>query len=156
MDVPGRLAPRADLRVGDADRQNVVAELQRHFIDGRLTSDELGERVAEALRARTFGELAVPLADLPVLSNLARVSSSDDIQPNSASHYEGFGLPVGALILLIGLVSMFWMFAVPGMHHLGGLGIWPIFIWAFFLIGRPPRGGRRDGSRRGGPPARYQ
>ena len=68
MDASGRAWPRAELRVGDADRRGAVAELQRHYVDGRLTTDELDERVAQALSARTFGELAIPLNDLPVQS----------------------------------------------------------------------------------------
>jgi hypothetical protein len=156
MDVPGRLGPRADLRVGDADRQTVVAELQRHYVDGRLSSDELGERVAEALRSKTFGELALPLADLPTLANLAPSPRPDLDYVQHDSPHAGFGMPVGALFLLIGVVSMLWMFAIPG-GHFGGMGIWPIFIWGFFIFGRPPRGGgRRGGSHRDGPPARYQ
>ena len=53
------------MRVGDADRQRVVAELQRHYVEGRLTSEELGERVDRALAARTEGDLAPLLEDLP-------------------------------------------------------------------------------------------
>src|SRR5262252_3018000 len=52
VDMSVRQWPRADLRVGDADRQRVVDELQRHYVAGRLTSEELGERVAQALSAR--------------------------------------------------------------------------------------------------------
>src|SRR4030081_2213518 len=104
MDVSGRLWPHPELRVGDADRQGVVAELQRHYIDGRLTSDELGERVAEALHARTFGELAKPLGDLPKLPD------STSIEPVEAPQDDwqdgGFALPVGAILVLIGVVSM--------------------------------------------------
>src|SRR4051794_29184071 len=58
-------APKSHMRVGDADRQRVVAELQRHYVEGRLTSDELGERVDRALAARTEGDLAPLLEDLP-------------------------------------------------------------------------------------------
>jgi hypothetical protein len=157
MDVPGRLWPRADLRVGDDDRQTVVAELQRHFVDGRLTSDELGQRVDEALHAKTFGDLAVLLTDLPILPSVAPSTSLEQIEPvdHDVPHF-GFGPPLGAILVLIGIVSILWMFAMPGIHHLGGFGFWPILIWGMFFIGRPPRRGRRDRWHRGGPPARYQ
>src|SRR4051794_19280901 len=56
---------RSQMRVGDADRQRVVAELQRHFVDGRLASDELGERLDRALAARTEADLQELLGDLP-------------------------------------------------------------------------------------------
>src|SRR5581483_9709472 len=56
---------RSQLRAGDADRRQVADELQRHYVEGRLTSDELQERVRQAMAARTFGELDALLRDLP-------------------------------------------------------------------------------------------
>ncbi len=53
------------IRASDADRDRVTARLQEHFAAGRLTRDELDERVATALHATTFGELRPVLADLP-------------------------------------------------------------------------------------------
>ena len=50
-------------RAADADRQRVVAELQRHYVDGRLSSDELDQRVERALAAGTYCELDELLAD---------------------------------------------------------------------------------------------
>jgi hypothetical protein len=61
-DLPSR-APAG--RVGDAERDHVVALLQEHCADGRLALDELSERVGAALAARTRGELERTLADLP-------------------------------------------------------------------------------------------
>jgi hypothetical protein len=148
MDAPGRLWPRADLRVGDADRQTVVAELQRHFIDGRLTGDELGERVDQALHAKTFGELAVLLTDLPALDSSALATPDDTDPVEYESPHFGFGPPLGAILMVLGIITILSMFAFGG--HMGGIGLWPILIWGFFFIGRPPGGGRRDRWRRGG------
>jgi hypothetical protein len=53
------------LRASDADRERVAARLRDHFAEGRLTRDELDERITAALNARTFGDLRVPMADLP-------------------------------------------------------------------------------------------
>ncbi len=50
------------IRASDADRDRVTARLQEHFAAGRLTRDELDERVATALHATTFGELRPVLA----------------------------------------------------------------------------------------------
>jgi Domain of unknown function (DUF1707) len=152
MDVSGRLWPRSDLRVGDADRQGVVAELQRHFVDGRLSSDELAERVSQALNARTFGELAIPLGDLPVLSNPA-APQPPAVGPNDDLPGFTFGPPLGALLVVIGVLAVLSIFVFPTWHG-GLLPFWPIFIWGFFFIGRPRRGGRRDRWRRG-PPTHY-
>lgn len=54
----------AHLRVGNADRDAAVAELQRAAQDGKLTPDELAERTAAAAGARTYGDLDALLADL--------------------------------------------------------------------------------------------
>jgi DNA replication protein DnaC len=58
-----RPAPR-DLRASDSDRDRFVTTLAAALADGRLTSDEHGERTEAALSARTLGELAALTADL--------------------------------------------------------------------------------------------
>jgi len=53
------------VRVSDADRERITARLREHFAEGRLTPDELDERVSAALNAKTFGDLRPLMADLP-------------------------------------------------------------------------------------------
>lgn len=53
------------IRTSDADRERVTARLRDHYAEGRLTRDELDERIAAALSAKTFGDLRRILADLP-------------------------------------------------------------------------------------------
>jgi hypothetical protein len=48
-----------------ADRERAVGVLRAGFAEGRLTQDELGERVALAYASRTYGELWALTADLP-------------------------------------------------------------------------------------------
>src|SRR5580692_8183441 len=52
-------------RASHADREQVVGDLQAAFVQGRLTADELDERVGQALAARTYAELAAVTTDLP-------------------------------------------------------------------------------------------
>jgi hypothetical protein len=59
------LTARDSLRASHEDRDRVVEHLRMAGGDGRLDSDELGERVGAALAARTYGELAALVADLP-------------------------------------------------------------------------------------------
>lgn len=54
-----------DLRVSDADREQVAQRLRRAAGDGRLTLEELDERVERAYAARTGSELAALTGDLP-------------------------------------------------------------------------------------------
>ena len=53
------------MRASDADREALTARLRDHYAEGRLTQDELDERVSAALSAKTFGELRTLTTDLP-------------------------------------------------------------------------------------------
>lgn len=53
------------IRVSDADRERVTARLRDHFAEGRLSAEELEERIAAALNAKTVGDLRRVLVDLP-------------------------------------------------------------------------------------------
>ena len=53
------------MRVSDAERDRVTARLREHFAEGRLTSDELEERITAALHAKTAGDLRQVMTDLP-------------------------------------------------------------------------------------------
>ncbi len=61
-------APAPYVRVGDADRDTAAAALGEHFAQGRLTLDELNARLDATLTARTHGELAQAVRDLPDLT----------------------------------------------------------------------------------------
>jgi hypothetical protein len=68
--VTGELSPqpegtRPELRASHEDRDRVVEALRVAAGDGRLTADELDQRLEVALTARTSRELAVLTADLP-------------------------------------------------------------------------------------------
>jgi hypothetical protein len=54
-----------DLRVSDADREQVAERLRQAGGEGRLTIDELDERVEAAYAARTGADLAKLTQDLP-------------------------------------------------------------------------------------------
>ena len=50
---------------GSADRERTVGVLRAGFTEGRLTQDELDDRIARAYAARTYGDLWALIADLP-------------------------------------------------------------------------------------------
>ena len=54
-----------ELRASHDDRERAAEIIRIAAGDGRLTADELDERLEKALTARTTGELAVLTADLP-------------------------------------------------------------------------------------------
>jgi Domain of unknown function (DUF1707) len=53
------------IRVSDADRERVAARLREHYAEGRLSAEEMDERISAALTAKTAGDLRRVLADLP-------------------------------------------------------------------------------------------
>ena len=59
------------LRASDEDRDRVAELLRVAAGDGRLTMEEFGQRLEEALTARTYGELAALTRDLPAAGGLA-------------------------------------------------------------------------------------
>lgn len=62
------MTERPDLRASDEQRDHAAAEIRDHYAAGRLTEDELNERLDAAYSARTQGELAELRSDLPALS----------------------------------------------------------------------------------------
>ena len=65
---PGRgdeVTSAGELRASHEDRDRVAELLRVAAGDGRLTAEELDERLEVALTARTYGELAALTTDLP-------------------------------------------------------------------------------------------
>jgi hypothetical protein len=59
------MATGYNVRVGDADREAVTAQLREHYADGRLTLEELNERLDQAFAAKTKADLNTVMRDLP-------------------------------------------------------------------------------------------
>ena len=68
---PGGEIARHELRASYDDRDRVVELLRVSAGDGRLTAEELDERLELAMTARTYGELARLVSDLPAEGSVA-------------------------------------------------------------------------------------
>jgi hypothetical protein len=66
---------RDRLRVGHADREQVIETLKIAFVDGRLAKDEFDARAGRALGARTRADLVALTADIPAVDRTARPSA---------------------------------------------------------------------------------
>jgi hypothetical protein len=88
-----------DLRASHADRELVVAALQRHTAAGRLTLDEFGERVDRALAAVTRGELAAVTRDLPT-------EPGPDPDPPTGPAFQHHQLAIAFLLAALTLVVL--------------------------------------------------
>ena len=60
------------LRASDAEREHHAELLREHAAQGRLTVDELDERLDRVYAARTVGELTPIVSDLPSPSRRGR------------------------------------------------------------------------------------
>ena len=157
-----------NVRVGDADREAVAAQLREHYADGRLTLEELNERLDQAFAAKTKADLFAVTRDLP---QAARPSGGiqDGARPGPAWPAPGYGSGnwgggpgqgdqgrrpgFGVFAPIMGLV---WLFVILGGFLLfGGIGgggrplAIVLFLAALALVRRLFGFGRRRGC--GGP-----
>lgn len=124
------------VRIGDAEREQLAATLSRHVGLGHLTIDEFEGRLEKAYAARTRGELAAVVADLP-----APVRTVREARPTDAKLPQAW-VPLAT----IGAVSMvIWLMTSLAQGH--PLYFWPVWVvlpWALALLAGPCR---RAGSR---------
>jgi len=98
------------LRASDADRERVAELLRDHCADGRVSFDELDERLERVYAARTYGDLDGPLADLP------RTGMTAPSAPLPAPRHAHSGRAVGAIAVwtLAAMLLVPAVFAVVG------------------------------------------
>ena len=129
----------SELRVSDADRERIAERLRLAAGEGRITADELEERLERAFGARTAGELEPLTADLPApRARRARRPMRPD-----------FGPYVGVSVMLIAI----W--ALTGMGYFWP--VWPILGWGISFVGPGRLGGpcRRRSSNPGSSTGRW-
>ena len=75
------MASGYNVRVGDADREAIAAQLREHYADGRLTLEELNERLDQAFAAKTKADLNTVMRDLPQARPAAGMPSGGTAWP---------------------------------------------------------------------------
>lgn len=134
---PGRSHP-SQLRIGNAERDQVIADLCKHFSEGRLDEAELEDRTARAAAARTSAELAVLLADLPPLAGPPAAAPT---RPPSRHLLARVALVVLlGPFLLTGVVGAGW--GLLGVAHAVSHAAFPLFVVAVVLLLSRRRGHR--------------
>ena len=73
----------ASLRASDHDRQLVADVITAAYADGRITRDELDERLEAAWNARTFGELTPITSDLVVQTTKVQYATTNSPGPTA-------------------------------------------------------------------------
>ena len=132
--MPGE-SSSTTIRASDAERDRMAAALAEHAGAGRLTQDELSERLDSVFAARTRGELEAVLHDLPVV-------------PGGPDSGRGRGQARGELrghLAAFVLVNLL----LVGIWALSGAGYfwpaWPLLGWGLGLASHASEahGGRR-------------
>jgi Flp pilus assembly protein TadB len=135
----------SELRASDAERERVVAFLREHALLGRLTSDELEERVGSAYAAVTVGDLERLIRDLPRPGHAPARRARPQRRPSPAL----IGVGAGALLLSVlplaalAVVAAVALAAVAALFAVGVL-LGPLVLVALLLLAvsrrrRPPR-----------------
>jgi hypothetical protein len=132
------------LRASDADRDAVAARLRAAHTEGRLTVEELYERLDAALAARTMGDLAPLTADLPVPSRPpARTGDEPDAGRGLSRREAPGGLRVAWGAWLTAVLVSVAVWGAVGVAR-GDTGyFWPIWVaapWGALLLARTLRG----------------
>jgi len=65
----------ANMRVSDAERNDIAEKLSKHYGEGRLDATEFQERLERAMGAKTRADLSGLLTDLPEADPPARVEA---------------------------------------------------------------------------------
>jgi hypothetical protein len=118
-------APQQDLRIGDAERSEMVDALSKHFAEGRLDEHEMRERVEKATAAKTRADLSGLLYDLPPLQ--PEGAPSPTTMPHRRHRFLMFLLVAFLAISVAGWIAAPWHFP------------WVLFFIFAFLVFR--RGG---------------
>lgn len=82
---PEQADDHGSMRASDTDRERVAEILRDAAAEGRITLDELDERLDETYRARTYAELAPITEDLPVPDNGGTVAARPGVPSTSGS-----------------------------------------------------------------------
>jgi Domain of unknown function (DUF1707) len=105
--VPGHSRYDYDLRIGDTERDAATAQLRDHFVAGRLTFDELTERIDLALTAKTQRQVDSLMADLPRPPRPARTEPAQPVPDQDAGRFLVFALLLFAMATWILILA--WM-----------------------------------------------
>jgi hypothetical protein len=114
------------VRASDEERESTVTLLREHGATGRLDVDELEQRVGAAYQARTRGDLATLLDDLPRTKSVVAAPRAHRPARRYAGHEWGVFARVSVLLIAIWAVS-------------GAGYFWPAWVmvwWGFALAMR--------------------
>jgi hypothetical protein len=111
------------IRVSDAERAEVADRLAAHFGEGRLNQAEFDERVAQAMNARTRGDLRGLFDDLPEPGPSAAPGVSVRGQHGPVQPLRSYVHPF-FLVLLVVVITAAGTAGEAVFGHVAGLKTW--------------------------------
>jgi hypothetical protein len=118
-----------DFRASDADRDRAAQDIREHFAAGRLTEEEMDQRVEAAYAARTDGELRRLLADLPQLP-ATRAEQRAELAARRRHLQRRLLQQSGGGLGLFVVCTVIW--ALSGGHDHGQF--WPVWILIVVIV----------------------
>ena len=125
--VGARSAPAVPVRIGDAERDRAISALSDHFAAGRLSREELDERVDQAMQARFDADLRPLFADLPRPEPAAAVRPAHAYPPALAMAFATLFWLI-PLLLILGLIAA----VITGAPWIIGGLIWVVILTKLF------------------------
>ncbi|WP_037495278.1 DUF1707 SHOCT-like domain-containing protein [Solirubrobacter soli] len=141
----------SELRASDAERERVVAFLREHALLGRLTNDELEDRIGLAYASVTVGDLEKLISDLPRANRQAAAPARRHHHAHTAHHrrqrppapaiaalgvgvllVSGVGLALIATVVAIGVALLAAVFALS-------MVLGPVLLVALLIIAASKR-----------------
>jgi hypothetical protein len=117
----------SSLRASDEQRERVAQEIREHFAAGRLTEDELSDRVQAVYRAKTEDELdalRVDLPKLPATPQQQRAELAERRRHLQRRLLQETGGGIGAFVIC----TVIWL--ASGAHG----QFWPVWVALVVLI----------------------
>jgi hypothetical protein len=115
------------LRVSDQQRERAAQDLREHFAAGRLSEEELSERVQAIYSAQTESKLRVLLADLPQLPATPQQAKAE-LAARRSQLQRRLLQETGGGISLFAVCTVIWV--VDGASG----QFWPIWVALIALI----------------------
>ncbi len=117
----------AGLRISDEQRDKAAGEIREHFAAGRLTDDELNDRLQAVYTVKTEAELQKLLADLPKLP-ATKAQQRAELAARRRELQRRLIQQSGGGLALFALCSVIWATS-------GGNGqFWPVWVLIVVLI----------------------
>ncbi|MHB1569804.1 MAG: DUF1707 SHOCT-like domain-containing protein [Solirubrobacteraceae bacterium] len=112
------------IRASDDDRELLISELREHAVAGRLTTEDLEQRVQAAYESKTLGELDQLRGDLPLTSGQRELEQTARRAHLTRRLAQESGGSLGVFVLCVGI----WLAS-------GANGqFWPVWVLVVFAL----------------------